>query len=406
MKRSSYGFDHNAWGNRLVVNRSLDLWREYGTEAGLFEIQRAWSRFAFRRDARELALTPKRIAELADKTFDHELREGLPISGREMWDQYRESRSISARERNIWTEAFTEAYTKQLEESISDLIPRELEGKLPIFCSLVSAVATHVEAGHDPDDFGITLGRKMPEIVKYHPRKAMIISEGKREGTEEARRNWTWQTSPDPTMIRWFGFIHPPSEWIMNAGEAELYEKAYSDAYFSLIRKNIDKLVPKKAWKNAYLICSLFDEMEAQKNVRKHDTRGGWNYIRSQREHDLYISELRRDEERKRYEARHQPKAPAPTMGISNPAQFASPQVSITSGAKAAFEESGEQPAKYLDRHFSGDFGESPDVDLNRQNMATEGMVMSIYTLSTGVRFYIITDDGHLMTTLLLPHEY
>jgi hypothetical protein len=208
-------------------------------------------------------------------------------------------------------------------------------------------------------------------------------------------------------MIRWFGFIHPPQEWIMEAGEDELYEKAYTDAFFSLIRKNIDKLVPKKAWKNAYLICSLFDEMEAQKNIRKSDSQGGWSYIRSQREHDLYMSELRREEERKRYETRQMRHLGLrPVMGVSRPARFASPQVSITRGAKAAFERSGEQPAKYLDRHFSGDFGESPDQELNKENMTTSGMVMSIYRLNTGTRFYIITDDGHLMTTLLLPHEY
>lgn len=98
-----------------------------------------------------------------------------------------------------------------------------------------------------------------------------------------------------------------------------------------------------------------------------------------------------------------------PTMGIMDPhSQFSSPQFAITASAKQAFEESGEQPAKYLDRHFSGDFGEvtGDDAAMNQANMATNNMVMSIYTLSTGVRFYIITDEGHGMTTLLLPEEY
>jgi len=98
-----------------------------------------------------------------------------------------------------------------------------------------------------------------------------------------------------------------------------------------------------------------------------------------------------------------------PTMGIMDPrSKFSSPQFSITRGAKAALEAAGEQPAKYLDRHFSGDFGEvtGDDAALNQANMATSNMVMSIYTLSTGVRFYIITDEGHGMTTLLLPEEY
>lgn len=100
-----------------------------------------------------------------------------------------------------------------------------------------------------------------------------------------------------------------------------------------------------------------------------------------------------------------------PSMGISagNFAAFSSPSINMTSGAKAAFEESGEQPAKYLDRHFSGDFGEvngTDDLQLNLESLKRTGMVMSIYTLSTGVRFYIITDEGHQVTTLLLPEEY
>lgn len=102
-------------------------------------------------------------------------------------------------------------------------------------------------------------------------------------------------------------------------------------------------------------------------------------------------------------------KASQPTMGILDlRAQFSSPQVQITSGAKAAFEESGEPPAKYLDRHFSGDFGEVDpgDAALNQEAITNNGMVMSIYRLSTGVRFYIITDQGHEITTLLLPEEY
>lgn len=403
-------FDHHRWGNRLVVNRSLDIWREYGAATAIFELQKEWSRFLFRRDARDLALVPKRVAALANKIFDHEMLDGIPISGHDMWQKYRDERGVSSREKNAWLEAFTEAYTGQIEEYISDLIPKELDGKLEIFCSLVSAVATHAEAGHDPDDFGITLGRKMPEIVKYHPRKALIIQEAKREGTSEAKLHWGWQMGPNPHMIRYMRFIHPPQEWIVNASEEDLYEHVYTDSYFKLLRKNIEKLIPAKAWKNAFLICSLFDEMEAQKNIgRKDSSQKGWNYIRSQREHDLYMTEERRREEQEIYEGRQQRKTPSPTMGVLDiRPQFSSAHVSITAGAQAAFEESGEQPKKYLDRHCSGDFGEvtGDDAALNQSNMTTNNMVMSIYRLSTGVRFYIITDAGHMTSTILLREEY
>lgn len=407
----SLPFDHHRWANRLVINRSLDIWREYGAATALFELQKAWSRFLFSRDARDLNLVPKRVIQQANHIFDHEMNGGLPISGQEMWERHREDRGISAREKNVWLDGFTQAYTEQVEELISEVIPKELDGKLEIFCSLVSAIATHLQSGYDPDDFGISLGKKMPEIVKYQPRKAQIIQEAKREGASEARLHWSWQIAPDPYMIRFMSFIHPPHEWIVNASEEDLYEKVYTDSYFALLRKNIDKFIPRKAWKNAFLICSLFDEMQAQKNIGRRDAhQKGWYYIRGQREHELFLTEKRRKEEQDLYEAKQQRKAAAkPTMGISDPrAQFSSPQVQITSGAKEAFETSGEQPAKYLDRHFSGDFGETSehDAEMNRENMATRSGVMSIYTLSTGVRFYIITDDGHMVTTILLPEEY
>lgn len=400
-------FDHRRWGNRVIVNRSLDLWREYGAESGLFELKKAWSKFLFTRDARDLGLVPAVIGEIADEVYQHNLSEGIPLWGGEMYKQYNDQRDISAREINTWRKAFTEAYSEQIEEKISEIIPPELDGKLAMFCNTVSAIAQHLESGGDSDDFGVSLGRKVQELVKIHPKKAEIISKASREGASEAQRNWGWQESGSYSIRA--PYVSSPFDWELDRFEDDLYEETYLKAYFGTIRSYLEKLVPLRVWKNAFLICSLHDEMQAQKDrKKKYGSQKGWSYLRSTRDHDLFMTERRRDAARKVYEEKSAPRTPSPTMGIMDPAQFSSPRVSITSGAKAAFEESGEQPAKYLDRHFSGDFGELTEHDaaLNRESLTTNGMVMSIYTLSTGVRFYIITDDGHAMTTILLPSEY
>lgn len=401
-------FDHRRWGNRLIVNRSLDLWREYGAEAGLFELKKAWSRFLFTGDARELGLIPKTISEKADEAFDHNLSNGIPLWGGKMYQQYNDQRDISTREMSVWNKAFIEAYSEQIEENISEIIPPVLEGKLEMFCNTVGAIAHHLESGGDPDDFGVSLGKKVQEVIKTHPRKFEIISRANREGISEAERNWMWQQSGSHSIRA--PYISSPFDWDLSNSEEDLFERTYAEAYFSTLRGHLEKLIPRKVWKNAFLICSLYDEMQAQKDrKKKYGSQKGWSYLRSMRDHDLFMTEKRREEARKVYDEKSAPRNPSPTMGISDPdAQFSSPRVSITSGAKAAFEESGEQPAKFLDRHFSGDFGEtSPDdTATNQENISRSGMVMSIYTLSTGVRFWVITDEGHQMTTLLLPEEY
>jgi hypothetical protein len=61
-----------------------------------------------------------------------------------------------------------------------------------------------------------------------------------------------------------------------------------------------------------------------------------------------------------------------------------------------------------LNRHFRGDWGDvSPDdAAANSISIATKDRIISAYTASNGVKFWIITDDGHETTTILLPDEY
>jgi hypothetical protein len=63
-----------------------------------------------------------------------------------------------------------------------------------------------------------------------------------------------------------------------------------------------------------------------------------------------------------------------------------------------------------LQRHLQGDWGEvSPaDAKLNREAVDCQGRVMSVYPRSHDgdKKIWIITDEGHEYTTVLLPEEY
>jgi hypothetical protein len=59
-------------------------------------------------------------------------------------------------------------------------------------------------------------------------------------------------------------------------------------------------------------------------------------------------------------------------------------------------------------RHGRGDWGEIGVDDMQANDMrATEGgTIASIYTSSTGIKFYVLTEADRSVTTVLLPEEY
>jgi hypothetical protein len=64
--------------------------------------------------------------------------------------------------------------------------------------------------------------------------------------------------------------------------------------------------------------------------------------------------------------------------------------------------------AHYLRRHVAGDWGEvdAEDRETNDWSLENEARLLSAYTLSSGVRIWIITEADRSVTTLLLPEEY
>ena len=87
---------------------------------------------------------------------------------------------------------------------------------------------------------------------------------------------------------------------------------------------------------------------------------------------------------------------------------FSLGQVVATPGALAAFEEAGEGPAKYLARHIVGDWGEVCEQDAKENDFSVEHgfRLMSVYTLTTGVKIWVLTEADRSATTALLPEEY
>jgi hypothetical protein len=97
-----------------------------------------------------------------------------------------------------------------------------------------------------------------------------------------------------------------------------------------------------------------------------------------------------------------------------NPAQhdqsplFSVGQVVSTPGALEAMSEAGQNPLELLKRHQSGDWGEVPEEDKQENDFSVKrGLrIVSAYTLSTGVKLWLITEWDRSLTTFLLPSEY
>jgi hypothetical protein len=87
--------------------------------------------------------------------------------------------------------------------------------------------------------------------------------------------------------------------------------------------------------------------------------------------------------------------------------------ICATPGALEALDASGETPNHFLARHAAGDWGEvgAADRRANDDALRAGERLLSAYTLTTGVRLWVITeaadDQGARgSTTLLLPEEY
>jgi hypothetical protein len=88
--------------------------------------------------------------------------------------------------------------------------------------------------------------------------------------------------------------------------------------------------------------------------------------------------------------------------------RFTLGQVVATPGALKAIEASGDSLFSYLSRHQSGDWGEvdAHDRKENELSLVQGFRLMSVYSLSTGVKIWVITEADRSSTCILLPEEY
>ena len=79
-----------------------------------------------------------------------------------------------------------------------------------------------------------------------------------------------------------------------------------------------------------------------------------------------------------------------------------------TAEALQALAKAGQKPNDFLWRHATGDWGELGPRDWAENNRKLEDdlQLLSAYTLSTGVKIWIITEADRTETTILLPEEY
>ena len=88
--------------------------------------------------------------------------------------------------------------------------------------------------------------------------------------------------------------------------------------------------------------------------------------------------------------------------------KFSPGTVVATPGILEAFSASGDALLAFLARHVAGDWGDVDAHDRRENELSLQHgwRLLSSYTLSTGVKFWIITESDRRVTTLLLPDEY
>ena len=88
-------------------------------------------------------------------------------------------------------------------------------------------------------------------------------------------------------------------------------------------------------------------------------------------------------------------------------ALFTFGQVVATPGVLAAIGVSGDSLSSYLSRHITGDWGDIDAYNRKENQLSLEqGFRLSVYSLSTGVKIWVITEADRSSTCILLPEEY
>jgi len=88
--------------------------------------------------------------------------------------------------------------------------------------------------------------------------------------------------------------------------------------------------------------------------------------------------------------------------------KFSLGHVVATPGALAALQKAQDNFWPYLRRHCNGDWGEvnAEDAAENELSLRDGFRLLSAYTITSGIKIWIITERDRSATTILLPEEY
>ena len=89
-------------------------------------------------------------------------------------------------------------------------------------------------------------------------------------------------------------------------------------------------------------------------------------------------------------------------------ARFPLGKLVATPAAIEAMEQAGQNPHELFQRHQRGDWGDVCPADAQENELSVkEGFrVMSVYTLKTGMKVWVITEADRSASTILLPEDY
>ncbi len=88
--------------------------------------------------------------------------------------------------------------------------------------------------------------------------------------------------------------------------------------------------------------------------------------------------------------------------------RFSLGQVVATPGALEVLQQAERDPAEFIARHITGDWGDLEDEDKQENELSVEQgfRILSAYKLDDNTKIWIITEADRSATTLLLPSEY
>jgi hypothetical protein len=285
----------SSWGNYIVSHRTPANWKEYGEEAGRLQAENEWDEFLFYRIASALALTPKAVAEKADE-LAHEMVDDFRLYGSEMWEKYANQHHGTPAERKIWISEFVRAYTKAMDAQVDALIPEKLAKNLDRFCELLSWMRMDMDHGDaKASDYGLRLSGnkkeepKEPEKPKYVPNRrelhGLAVDRGERLIEKEWKRFMARESHGSEFRVGMLHFgVSFEEGWYVSDLDRDYFNEITAQTVQKELGKKALELAPASAWKNSYLICTLYDQMLLQDPPRKKPEGHQGFWMKAQRE--------------------------------------------------------------------------------------------------------------------------